>query len=88
MIVRVILRSLIVGFAIMIGAVIASVYVGGMIYSVFFLKNTSASGTEVAWDLRTILHYYLGAIWTAVLFFALFLCGFVWALRHFTRSPR
>jgi H+/Cl- antiporter ClcA len=87
MTVRVILRSLIVGFAIMIGAVFGSLCVGVMIYSVFFAKNTSGSG-EVAWDLRSILHSYLGPIWTPVLFFAVFLCGFVWAFRYFTKSSR
>jgi hypothetical protein len=86
---RIILKSAIVGLATSIAAVLTAFFLGGMIFAVLFrARNISGPAQEASWDLRQILIYYLGPAWTIALFSVLFLCGFAWAFRHFSRPAR
>jgi hypothetical protein len=84
---RVFFKSALVGFVTLIATCITAV-LGAMIFSIFFAKNTSDSGGEVGWDLRGVLDYYRGSIWTPIIVSSVFLCGFAVAFRQLTRSPR
>jgi hypothetical protein len=80
----IILRSICVGIAFVVGAIAISVFVGLPLAMYFLSRNAPAGGGEIGWDLVTMFRN--SPMSAPLVPMAIFAVGFLVGFRYFSRS--